>query len=250
VIDFAVGDRVAYIGAGPGAYADIRNVKAEKLVHIPPTLGDDAVAANLFKGLTAQYLVKKTFPVRAGHLILVHAAAGGVGSILASWASKIGATVLGTAGSEAKCAVARAKGCAVAVNYRQAGWQDSLLSFTGGEKVHVAYDSVGLQTFLSSLDLTAPFGTVVVFGMASGPAPAIEPELLNRKGCLFLTRPSVFPHNSTAQLLRQNAAELFRAMETGMFDTEGFERVELASIRDVHQAVEARARTGAVVLLP
>ncbi|WP_292593586.1 zinc-binding dehydrogenase [Mesorhizobium sp.] len=250
MIDFAVGDRVAYIGAGPGAYSDIRTVKADKLIRVPNTLKDDAVAANLFKGLTAQYLIKKTFPVRAGHLVLLHAAAGGVGSILASWASKLGATVLGTAGSDKKCAVARDKGCAIAVNYNKPGWQDALLSFTGGTKADVVYDSVGQQTFLSSLDLAAPFGSVVVFGMASGPAPAIDPEMLNRKGCLFLTRPSMFPHNATAQLLTGNSADLFEAMAAGMFDTGGFASVRLADVRDVHRAVEARQQTGSVVLIP
>ncbi|MER8465444.1 quinone oxidoreductase [Mesorhizobium sp. M1396] len=250
VEEFKIGDRVAYMGAGPGAYATFRTVNAEKLVAVPDGLSDEVIAAHFFKGLTAQYLIQKTFPVRNGHLVLLHAAAGGVGSIVASWASKLGATVIGTVGSDEKCSLAKANGCAFAVNYSRKGWEDEILEWTGGTKVDAVFDSIGKDTFLSSLDLTTPFGTVIVFGMASGPAPAIDPELLNRKGCLFLTRPSIFPHNAAAAQFRENAANLYKAMSDGMFDTNSYSRFEWTQVQDLHRAVEARDLSGPAVIIP
>lgn len=250
VTEFGAGDRVAYINAGIGAYADRRNVAADRLIRVPDGLSDEAVAAVIFKGMTAQYLVRKTHRVAPGDLVLVHAAAGGVGLILSSWAKALGATVVGAVGSEGKQSAALAAGCDHVVVTADPEWPAAMLAATGGRKARVVYDSVGRDTLLKSLDCAAPFGLVVVYGGASGPAPAIDPELLNRKGCLFLTRPSVFPHNAETATLRENAAELFDAIARGWVVPTIGARFPLAAVADAHRAVEARATTGAVVLLP
>lgn len=250
VTGIKVGDRVAYMNAGVGAYADRRVVPADRLVVLPDSLSDDMAAALLFKGMTAQYLLKRTHAVQPGDVVLVHAAAGGVGSILCRWAKALGATVIGTAGSEAKCAAARAAGCDAAINYTKSDWVESVIAASGGRKARVVYDSVGRDTFLKSLDCAAPFGLVVLYGAASGPAPAIEPELLNKKGCLFLTRPSVFPHNADVATFRANAADLFSAITAGMVTVDVGARFALADVAEAHRAVETRETTGAVVLLP
>ncbi len=245
-----VGDRVAYMNTGVGAYADRRVVPADRLVTLPDSLSDEMAAALLFKGMTAQYLLKRTHAVQPGDVVLVHAAAGGVGSILCRWAKALGATVIGTAGSEAKCAAARAAGCDAAIDYTQPDWVEQVIAASGGRKARVVYDSVGRDTFLQSLECAAPFGLVVLYGAASGPAPAIEPELLNKKGCLFLTRPSVFPHNADVATFRANAADLFSAIAAGMVTVDIGARFALADVAEAHRAVEARETAGAVVLLP
>ena len=250
VTDIRVGDRVAYMNAGLGAYADRRNVPAAKLVAMPDAISDEDAAAMLFKGMTAQYLLKRTCPVQPGDIVLVHAAAGGVGQILARWAKALGAFVVGTAGSDAKCDIARAAGCDIAIDYSQAGWPAALLEATGNRKARVVYDSVGRDTFLHSLDLAAPFGMVVIYGAASGPAPAIEPEILNKKGCLFLTRPSVFPHNADPATFRANAADVFAAIAAGMIRPQIGARFALSDAAEAHRAAEARATTGAILLIP
>ena len=215
VTNFKPGDRVAYMNAGLGAYADFRNVPADRLVHIPDEVTDENAVALLFKGITAQYLLRKTHEVKKGETILVHAAAGGVGQILCQWGKALGAFVIGTAGSPEKCAIAKACGADIVVDYSKENWVETLLAATNGKKANVVYDSVGKNTFLKSLDCAAQFGLVVLFGAASGPAPAIDPELLNKKGCLFLTRPSVFPHNSDPAIFQTNAAEVFEAIRAG-----------------------------------
>lgn len=250
VTDIAPGDRVAYMNAGIGAYADRRVVPADRLVVLPPDMPEDVAAAVLFKGMTAQYLLKRTYAVQPGDIVLVHAAAGGVGSILCRWAKALGATVIGTAGSPAKCEAARAAGCDVAIDYTAPDWVEQVIAATDGRKARVVYDSVGQATFLKSLDCAAPFGLVVLYGAASGPAPAIEPELLNKKGCLFLTRPSVFPHNADVATFRANVADLFDAIGRGYVSVPIGARFSLEDVAAAHQAVEDRATTGAVVLLP
>lgn len=250
VAGLAVGDKVAYMNAGLGAYADLRNVPAEKLVRVPDGLSLEEVAAVFFKGMTAQYLVKRTHKVKPGDLLLVHSAAGGVGQILASWGKALGATVVGTAGSDEKCDVALKAGCDIAINYSDPDWVDAFLKATGGRKAEVVYDAVGKDTFLKSLDCAAPFGLVVVYGGASGPAPAIEPELLNKKGCLFLTRPSVFPHNADPATFRANAADLFDALAKGYVTPAIGARFPLAEAAAAHRAAEARSVTGAILLVP
>ena len=250
VESFKVGDRVAYMNAGLGAYADYRNVPADRLVSIPANVSDEQAAALLFKGLTAQYLLRKTHIVKAGETVLIHAAAGGVGQILCQWAKGLGAFVIGTAGSPAKCAVAKAAGADIAIDYSQEDWVKTLLEATGGKKANVVYDSVGKDTFLKSLECAAQFGLVVLFGAASGPAPAIDPELLNKKGCLYLTRPSVFPHNADPAVFRANAAELFAVIASGVVKPAISAKFSLEDIAAAHRSAEARATQGATLIIP
>jgi NADPH:quinone reductase len=250
VDQFRPGDRVAYMNAGLGAYADFRNVAADRLVPVPSAISDEEAAALLFKGMTAQYLLKKTHVVKAGEIVLVHAAAGGVGQILCRWANGLGAFVIGTAGTEAKCAAARDAGCDIAINYSQESWPAAMLEATQGKKAHVVYDSVGKDTFMKSLDCAAQFGLVVLFGAASGPAPAIEPELLNTKGCLFLTRPSVFPHNADLATFRANAADLFGAIASGLVKSNIGARFSLDNVAEAHAAAESRKTQGAILIIP
>jgi NADPH:quinone reductase len=250
VKDLKVGDRVAYMNAGLGAYASHRNVAADKLVKLPDTVSDEQAAALIFKGMTAQYLVRRTHRVQPGDIVLVHAAAGGVGQILSRWAKSLGAFVVGTAGSPEKCVAARAAGCDEAIDYSQEGWVQHVIDATGGQKARVVYDSVGKHTFLGSLDCAAPFGLVVLYGAASGPAPAIEPDLLNKKGCLFLTRPSVFPHNANPATFRENAREVMDAITDGVVTAAIGARFTLDQIVEAHRAAEARDTTGAIVITP
>ncbi len=250
VTDLRVGDHVVYMNAGLGAYADRRNVPAAKLVNIPAGISDEDAAAVFFKAMTAQYLVKKTYAIQAGDVVLVHAAAGGVGLILCRWAKALGATVVGTAGSAAKCALACAEGADACIDYTQPDWVAQVVAATGGRKARVVYDSVAQHTFMGSLDCAAPFGMVVLYGAASGPAPAIEPELLNKKGCLFLTRPSVFPHNADPATFRANAADVFAAMASGAVRATIGARFRLDQLPEAHRAAEARQTTGAIVILP
>jgi len=250
VTDFRVGDRVIYINAGIGAYADRRNAHAVKLLPIPDDINDEDAVAVFFKAMTAQYLVRKTFPIKPGDIVLVHAAAGGVGQVLSAWAKALGATVIGTAGSAEKCRIAMEAGCDHAVNYSDEGWVEHVIEASDGRKADVVYDSVGKHTFLGSLDCAAKFGTVVLFGSASGPAPNIDPELLNKKGCLFLTRPSVFPHNADAATFRANAAEVFKAMQDGIIKASIASRFGLDRVADAHRLAESRKNAGAIVIVP
>jgi NADPH2:quinone reductase len=250
VTDLKIGDRVAYVNAGVGAYSTIRNVPADKMMPIPATVTDEQAAVLTFKGLTAQYLVRKTHKVETGDLVLVHAAAGGVGQILVRWTRALGATVVGTAGGSEKCARVLEIGAHHAIDYRQPDWVDAVLAATGGKKARVVYDSVGKDTFLKSLDLTAPFGLVALYGAASGPVEPLDLQLLAAKGCLFVTRPSLFPHNSTTELLRANAADLFDAIARGHVAVDIGAEFKLDEIVEVHKAAEARATTGAILIRP
>lgn len=250
VADIGVGDRVAYMNAGVGAYADRRNVRADKLVVLPASVGDEAAASLLFKGMTAQYLLRKTHAVQPGDLLLVHSAAGGVGQILTRWATALGATVIGTTGSPGKRDAALEAGCVAVVDLNDAEWPQAFLKATGGRKARVVYDAVGKDTLVKSLDCAAPFGLVVSYGAASGTPPAIEPELLNKKGCLFLTRPSVFPHNADAAIFRANAADLFDAIAKGHVQVEIGQRFSLDRVADAHEAAEARRISGAILIVP
>lgn len=250
VKDFAVGDRVAYINAGNGAYADYRNVSADALVRIPDTISDEVAASLFFKGMTAQYLIRRTYKVKAGDVLLVHAAAGGVGQILTRWATALGATVIGTTGTAAKKDIALAAGCAAVIDLNDPDWTDRFLEATGGRKADVVYDSVGHDTFIPSLDCAAPLGMIVSFGSASGPAPVIDPALLNRKGSLALACPSVFTHNADVDTFRANAADVFDAIAKGHVDVNIGVRFALDDIVDAHKAAEARSYTGAMLIIP
>ena len=250
VTEFKVGDRVVYMNAGIGAYASARNVAVDKLVALPDHISDEVAAAIFFKAMTAQYLVQKTYKVKAGDVVLVHAAAGGVGQILAGWAKALGAFVVGTVGSPTKFAAAKEAGCDAVVDYSQSNWVEEFMKATGGKKANVVYDSVAKATFLGSLDCTAPFGMVALFGAASGPAPEIQPEILNKKGCLFLTRPSVFPHNATPALLKENAKAVFDAIAKGQVKVQIGAKFSLEQAADAHRAAEGRKVSGAIVMTP
>jgi len=250
VTRFKVGDRVMYMNAGIGAYASHRNVSVDKLVPVPSNVSDEVAAAVFFKAMTAQYLVQKTYKVKAGDVVLIHAAAGGVGQIVAGWAKALGAFVVGTVGSQAKVAAAKAAGCDAVVDYSQSNWVEEVLKATGGRKANVVYDSVAKDTFLGSLDCVAPFGTLALFGAASGPAPEIQPEILNKKGCLFLTRPSVFPHNATAALLQENAKDVFDAIQSGAVKVQIGAQFPLEQAADAHRAAEGRKVSGAIIMIP
>lgn len=245
----AVGARVAYMNAGVGAYATHRNVPADKLVTLPAEVSDEAAATLLFKGMTAQYLLRRTHRVAPGDVLLVHSAAGGVGQILARWGTALGARVFGTTGSPDKREAALAAGCAAVIDLNDPDWPEAFVAAAGG-KARVVYDAVGKDTLLRSLDCAAPFGLVVSYGAASGKAPAIDPELLNRKGCLFLTRPSVFPHNADPATFRANAAELFAAIAAGHVKADIGARFALEEIAEVHRAAEARRVTGTILIIP
>ena len=250
VTRFKMGDRVMYMNAGIGAYASHRNVSVDKLVSIPSNVSDEVAAAIFFKAMTAQYLVQKTYKVKAGDVVLIHAAAGGVGQIVAGWAKALGAFVVGTVGSQAKLAVAKAAGCDAVVDYSQPNWVEAVMKATGGRKFNVVYDSVAKDTFLGSLDCVAPFGTLALFGAASGPAPEIQPEILNKKGCLFLTRPSVFPHNATPELLQENAHAVFEAIASGAVKVQIGAKFSLEQAADAHKAAEGRKVSGAIIMIP
>lgn len=250
VTGLSEGDRVAYMNAGVGAYSDRRNVAADKLLKLPDAVSDEAAATVLFKGMTAQYLLRRTYEVKAGDLLLVHSAAGGVGQILTRWATALGARVIGTTGSPEKRDVALAAGCEAVIDLRDPDWPSAFLKATGGEKARVAYDAVGKDTLLQTLDCVAPFGLVVSYGAASGKAPAIDPDLLNKKGCLFFTRPSVFPHNADPDTFRANAADLFDAIAKGHVGVDIGARFPLEDIAGVHRAAEARSVKGAILIQP
>ena len=250
VSNFKVGDRAMYMNAGIGAYASARNVAADKLVPVPSNVSDEVAAAVFFKAMTAQYLIQKTYQVKAGDIVLVHAAAGGVGQILAGWAKALGAFVVGTVGSQAKVTVAKEAGCDAVVDYSKPNWVEEVIKATGGKKANVVYDSVAKDTFLGSLDCVAPFGMLALFGGASGPAPEIQPEILNKKGCLFLTRPSVFPHNATPALLQENAKAVFDAIAKGYIKVQIGAKFTLEQATDAHRAAESRKVAGAIVMIP
>ncbi|OZI62877.1 quinone oxidoreductase family protein [Bordetella genomosp. 11] len=250
VAGFQAGDRVVYMNAGIGAYADRRNVDANRLVRIPDGITDEVAAAIFFKAMTAQYLLRKTYRVGEGDVVLVHAAAGGVGQILSSWAKSLGAYVIGTAGGPQKCQTAVQAGCDVAIDYSRPDWVKEVIDASQGRKANVVYDSVGKHTFMGSLDCAAQFGTVVLFGAASGPAPSIDPEILNKKGCLFLTRPSVFPHNADVRTFRENARDAFDALASGAIKPNIGARFPLDEAARAHEYAEQRQGVGAIILVP
>ncbi|BBF80913.1 quinone oxidoreductase family protein [Asticcacaulis excentricus] len=243
------GDRVVY-SATPGGYAQQRLIAADKLIPIPDGLSDEVAAAAFLKGLTAQYLLRRTFRVGPGHTILIHAAAGGVGLIAGQWARALGATVIGTAGSEAKIELARQNGYEHLINYRTEDFVARVLEITDGRKVDVVYDSVGKDTFDGSLDVLKPLGLMVSFGQSSGAVPPVDISVLNTKGSLFLTRPSVFGYNRDRATLLESAADLFDVILNGKVRVRIDQRFALTEARAAHEALESRATTGSTLLIP
>jgi NADPH2:quinone reductase len=243
------GDRVAYAGT-LGAYAEANNVPADKLVKLPEGVSDEVAAAAMLKGMTAQYLLKRTYPVQRGQTIVFHSAVGGVGLIACQWAKHLGATVIGTVGSDDKAELARVHGCAHVLNTRKDDWAKRVRDITGGEGVPVVYDSVGKDTWSGSLDCLAVRGMLVSFGNSSGAVPAFEPGILSAKGSLYLTRPTLFHYTRTREELQQTTDDLFDVIASGAVKIAINQRFKLADARAAHEALHSRATTGATVLLP
>jgi NADPH2:quinone reductase len=245
----AVGDRVAYASAPNGAYATERVIAADRLVKLPDGIDFTTAAAMMLQGMTAQYLLRRTYRVRRGDTILVHAAAGGVGLILCQWAHHLGATVIGVVSTPDKAELARANG-ATHVLLGRVDLPAEVRRLTGGAMVPVVYDSVGKDTFMASLDCLAPLGMMVSYGNASGPVGAVDVGLLGAKGSLFLTRPSVATYTAKRADLEATAAELFQVVLDGAVRIRVNQTFALADAAEAHRALEARRTTGSTVLLP
>ncbi|MBO6947768.1 MAG: quinone oxidoreductase [Rhodospirillales bacterium] len=246
VDEFKVGDRVAYPMV-PGAYTEMRCMPTLKVVKLPDAIDDQTAAAMMLKGLTAQYLLFRTYKVKPGDNILVYAAAGGVGLILCQWAKKLGATVIGCVGSKEKADLAVANGCDHPILYRDENIPERVKELTGGEGVAVAYDSIGKATFMDSLDSLKPFGTMVTFGNASGPVDAFNPGILAPKGSLYVTRPTLGTHTATRELVLDGTKHLFDAVTSGDVKIAVNQTYELKDVAKAHADLEARETTGSTV---
>ncbi len=249
VVDLQVGDRVASQEMD-GTYAERALGKAERLVRLPDAVDTRTAAALMLQGITAHYLATSTHPLRPGDTALVHAAAGGVGLLLCQIATRRGARVIGTASTEEKAALARAAGATDVIRYTEQDFVAETRRLTSGRGVQVVYDSVGRTTFQGSLDVLAPRGMLVLFGQSSGPVAPIDPQVLNRKGSLFLTRPTIGHYVATREELRWRAGELLSWVERGELDVRIDREVPLAEARSAHRALEGRATTGKVLLIP
>jgi NADPH:quinone reductase len=247
---FRVGDRVAYVWPSPGAYSELRNVPVERLVKVPKGISDEQAAALMLKGLTAHFLIRRTYKVQRGDPILVHAAAGGVGLILCQWARSLGARVIGVVGSDAKAEIARRHGCHQVLISGRDDLVAGVKAATKGAGVAVVYDAVGKDTFMESLDCLRRLGMMVTFGNASGPAPAIAPLELSKRGSLFLTRPTLFNYIGTRPELESAARELFAAVRARKVRVVIGQRYPLARAADAHRDLEGRRTTGSTVLMP
>ena len=250
VTEVAAGDRVAYAGLPPGAYAEARLIPAHRLVKVPDAISSQQAAAMMLQGMTARYLLRGCYDVKAGDTILIHAAAGGVGLIVCQWANHLGATVIGTAGSERKAELARAHGCHHTILYNQEDFAERTREITGGKGVDVVYDSVGQATFMKSLDCLRPMGMMVSFGQSSGLVTAFDPGLLSAKGSLFLTRPTLMTYTAERDALLAHARDLFEVVQSGAVKIEVRQTYPLTEAARAHQDLEARKTTGSTILLP
>jgi NADPH2:quinone reductase len=250
VTEVAVGQRVAYISGAPGAYAEARVVRADRLVPLPDDVSDDVAAATLLKGMTVEYLVRRCFPVQKGQTVLWHAAAGGVGLIACQWLAHLGVTVIGTAGSADKAKLARDYGAAHTILYTEEDFVARVREITGGKGVPVVYDSVGRSTFNGSLDCLAPRGMFVGFGNASGKPEPFDVTLLSTKGSLYLTRPTLFTYTATRPELIESANRLFDMLRKGVVRPLIAQKWPLADAADAHRALEARKTIGSSLLIP
>src|SRR5580658_2445240 len=247
---FKRGQRVAYVQAAPGAYTERRNIAAAHVVGLPRGITDEQAAALMLKGLTAEYLLRRTHRVRRGEFLLIHAAAGGVGSLLTQWARLLGAKVMGIVGTEAKLAMAKRQGCHQVFLAGRDDIVEGVRRFTRGHMADVVYDSVGKDTFIESLDCLRPRGLMVSFGNASGGPPAIAPLELARRGSLFLTRPSLFDYIATRRELEVSARAMFALVKARKLRVHIGQRYALADAAQAHSDLEARRTTGASVLIP
>ena len=241
------GDRVAY--AGPiGGYAEQRLIDADRVVKLPKDISSEQAAGMMLQGMTAQMLLRSVFPVAKGDTILVHAAAGGVGLIMCQWAAALGATVIGTVGTEEKAELARAHGCAHPIVYSKQDFVAEVGRITSGDKLPVVYDSVGRDTFMKSLDCLKVRGLMVSFGNASGAPEPMPPNILAQKGSLYLTRPTLFHYIATREQLEQSAGELFGMVSSGKVKIEVKQRFALKDAAEAHRQLEARKTTGSTIL--
>lgn len=243
-----IGDRVAYAGGPQGSYAELRNLPAAPVVKLPKNIDFDSAAAMMLKGMTVQYLLRRTYKLQKGQTILFHAAAGGVGLIAMQWAKALGVTVIGTVGSIAKGELAKANGCDHVILYNKENVAERVRDITKGKMVPVVYDSVGKDTFQGSLDSLQPFGLMVSFGNASGPVPPMPLTAL--KSSLYITRPSLFAHTGTRANLEEVAGDLFKVVGSGKVKIKIEQRYPLADAVKAHQDLESRKTTGSTVLVP
>jgi len=253
VTHLKAGDRAAYASTPPGAYSEARVMPAKTVCKLPEGIAFDTAAGMMLKGLTAQYLLKKTRPVeglQSGDFVLFHAAAGGVGLIACQWARALGLQLIGTAGSAAKCALALEHGAAHAIDYSKEDFVARVKAITGGKGVKVVYDSVGKDTFDKSLDCLRPFGLMASFGNASGPVPPFAPGMLGPKGSLYLTRQTLFTHIATREATQAMADDLFAVVQSGAVKIRIDQRYPLADVAQAHRDLEARKTTGSTVLMP
>ena len=248
-----IGDRAAYASAPPGSYCDVRVLPAKCVCKLPDAISFETGAAMMLKGLTAQYLLKKTLPaggLNAGDFVLFHAAAGGVGLIACQWARALGLNLIGTAGSDTKCKMALDHGASHAINYSTGDFVAQVKDITGGKGVKVVYDSVGKDTFMKSLDCLSPFGLLATFGNASGKVEPLDIGVLGAKGSLYVTRPTLFTHIATRESTQVMADDLFGLVTNGKVRIPIDQRYALADVQQAHRDLEARKTTGTTILLP
>jgi NADPH2:quinone reductase len=250
VSELKVGDRVAYAGGPLGAYAEVRNIPAHRLLKLPDAISFETGAAMMLQGLTAAYLLRKTYRVQAGDAVLIQAAAGGVGLIACQWARALGATVIGTVGSPAKAELAKAHGCHHVINYSTENFAHRVREITNGEGVAVVYDGVGKDTFAGSLDSLRPMGMMVSFGNASGPVPPLDLIVLSQKGSLFVTRPTLMNYTAKREDLVALGGELFDVVVSGQVKIEVNQTYALKDAAQAHRDLEARKTTGSTILIP
>ena len=251
VAHLQAGDRAAYASPPPGAYCEVRVMPAKCVCRLPDAIAFETGAAMMLKGLTAQYLLKKTLPAEGlapGDFVVFHAAAGGVGLIACQWAKALGLRLIGTAGSDAKCRLALAHGAAHAINYRTEDFAARVKEITGGAGVKVVYDSVGKDTFEGSLACLRPFGLLASFGNGSGPVPPFDLGVLGARGSLYVTRPTLFTHMATRESTQAMADDLFAVVESGAVRIPIEQRHALADVQQAHRDLEARRTTGCTIL--
>jgi len=248
VTEVAVGDRVAYAAPPLGAYAEERLMPADRLVRLPDSIDDQTAAAMMLQGLTTWYLLRRTYEVKPGDTILIHAAAGGVGLMVCQWAKHLGATVIGTVGTDEKAELARAHGCDHPIVYTRERFVDRVRELTNGEGVPVVYDSIGKDTFEDSIDCLRPLGLMVSFGNASGPVPPVDLKALSAKGSLFITRPTVMTYTAKREDLLAGAQALFDVVQKGVLKVEVNQTWPLQQAAEAHKALEGRQTTGSTVL--
>ena len=251
VTHLTAGDRAAYASQPPGSYCEVRVMPAKCVCKLPDGIDFDTAAAMMLKGLTAQYLLKRTLPqggLQPGDFVLFHAAAGGVGLIACQWAKALGLKLIGTAGSDAKCKLAREHGAAYTIDYATEDFAARVKEITGGKGVKVVYDSVGKDTWDKSLDCIAPFGLMAIFGNASGPVAPFSPGILGPKGSIYVTRQTLFSHIATRESTQAMADDLFEAVLSGKVKIRIDQRFPLETVEQAHRALEARKTTGCTIL--